>query len=96
MFEKLLSQGVQLITKVRKNMKNKPLPFMDKLLLKKRGLIESVNDRLKNGCQIEHHRHRSPFNFVVNLLSGLSSYQPQDKKPYIYISKNEQFMLRPA
>ena len=95
-FEKLFSQGIQLITKVRKNMKNKLLPLIDKLLLKKRGLIESVNDRLKNGCQIEHHRHRSPLNFVVNLLSGLSAYQLQEKKPSIYVSKKEQFILQAA
>ncbi len=47
---------------------------MDKLLLRKRALIESINDELKNMCQIEHTRHRSPTNFLVNLFSDLVAY----------------------
>ncbi|SDZ15294.1 Transposase DDE domain-containing protein [Nitrosomonas sp. Nm58] len=64
LFEQLWEQGVQLVTlvtKVRKNMKNKLLPLFDKLLLRKRSIIETVNDQLKNISQIEHSRHRSPF-----------------------------------
>jgi Transposase DDE domain len=52
-------------------MKNKLMPMIDKLLLRKRALIETVNDQLKNICQIEHTRHRSKINFLVNLLSEL-------------------------
>mgnify|MGYP001575673985 CR=1 FL=1 len=47
------------------------MPLMDKLLLRKWALIESINDELKNMCQIEHLRQRSPVNFLVNLFSGL-------------------------
>ena len=95
-FTELYEKGIQLITKIRKNMKNKLMPMMDKLLLKKRGLIESVNNQLKSGCQIEHHRHRSQINFVVNLFGGLAAYQLQDKKPSIYVSPQEVAMLQVA
>jgi len=67
LFERLYEQGVQLIMKLKKNMKNK-------LLLRKRAVIESVNDFLKNICQVEHSRHRSIHNFLVNLLAALSAY----------------------
>ena len=59
------------------------LGLQDKLLLKKRGVIESVNDILKNYCYIEHSRHRSPVNFFVNLLAGLIAYSFRDEKPSI-------------
>ncbi len=55
--------------------------MIDKILLRKRALIESVNDQLKNICQIEHSRHRSIFNFLVNLLAGLVAYTDAEKKP---------------
>jgi hypothetical protein len=76
---------VQLITKVRKNMKNKLLPLFDKLLLRKRSIIEAVNDQLKNISQIEHSRHRSPVNFFVNLIAGLVAYTFREKKPSLNI-----------
>jgi hypothetical protein len=82
LFEQLLDTfGVQLITKLRKNMKNRLLPLMDKLLLRKRAIIESVVDQLKNISQIEHTRHRSPINCFVNILAGLIAYCHQPKKP---------------
>ena len=81
LFELLFGRGVQLITKLKKNMKNKLLPLMDKLLTRKRALIETVNDQLKNISQIEHTRHRSVANFMVNLIAGLIAYTYQDKKP---------------
>ncbi|MBS4162864.1 hypothetical protein PRO82_000141 [Candidatus Protochlamydia amoebophila] len=49
----------QIFTKVKKKMKNKWTTLVDKLMLKKRAMIESVNHLLKSSCQIEHHRHRS-------------------------------------
>jgi hypothetical protein len=52
-------------------LKNRLVKLIDKILLRKRALIESINDQLKNMCQIEHSRHRSMFNFLVNLLVGL-------------------------
>jgi transposase len=82
LFEQLLDTlGVQLITKLRKNMKNRLMPLMDKLLLRKRALIESVVDQLKNISQIEHSRHRSPINCFINIIAGLIAYCHQPKKP---------------
>lgn len=77
----LLLHGVHLITKLRSNMRNRLLHVADKLLLRKRAIIESIVDQLKNICQIEHTRHRSPCNFLVNLLAGLIAYCHQPKKP---------------
>jgi hypothetical protein len=85
LFDTLFAQGVQLITKLRKDMKNKLLPMMDKLLLRKRSLIETVNDQLKNISQIEHSRHRSVPHFLVNLVAGLIAYTYQPKKPSLHI-----------
>lgn len=85
LFADLFAHGVRLITKVRKDMKNKLLPLMDKLLLRKRSLIETVNDQLKNISQIEHSRHRSVANFLVNLVAGLIAYTYQAKKPSLHI-----------
>jgi DDE family transposase len=82
LFEQLLDTfGVQLITKLRKNMKYRLLPLMDKLLLRKRAIIESVVDQLKNISQIEHTRHRSPINCFINIIAGLIAYCHQPKKP---------------
>lgn len=81
LFTRLYEEGIQLITKLKKGMKNKLMPVLDKLLLRKRGIVESVNDQLKNISQIEHTRHRSVFNFFVNLLAGLIAYTWQEKKP---------------
>ena len=77
--------GVQLITKLKANMKNRLLPLADKLLLRKRAIIETVLDQLKNISQIEHTRHRSVNNFVVNLLCGLIAYCHQPKKPSLHL-----------
>lgn len=85
LFANLLAQGVQLITQLRKDMRNKLLPLFDKLLLRKRSLIETVNDQLKNICQIEHSRHRCVVNFLVNLAAGLIAYTYQEKKPSLHI-----------
>jgi hypothetical protein len=68
---------------VRKNMRERRRAYTDKLLLRKRALIESVNDQLKNVCQIERSRHRSPYNFLVHLVAGLIAYCHQPKKPSI-------------
>ena len=81
--EELAQSGINLITGIKKNMKNKLYTLMDKILLRKRPIIETVNDQLKNISNIEHSRHRSPNNFIVNLLSGLIAYTHQAKKPKI-------------
>lgn len=85
LFVELLENGVELITKQKKNTKNPGmLHLTDRLLLRKRAVIESVNDFLKNTFQIEHSRHRSRCNFVVNLVAGLAAYSFLPKKPSIY------------
>jgi transposase len=75
--------GIELITKLRRKMKNQLMQMSDKLLLRKRGIIETINDQLKNISQIEHTRHRSPVNFLVNLVCGLIAYCHQPKKPSV-------------
>ena len=82
LFEQLLETfNLQLITKLRKNMKNRLMPWIDKLLLRKRAIIECVIDQLKNISQIEHTRHRSPINAFLNIIAGLIAYCHQPKKP---------------
>ena len=85
LFAKLFQEDVQLITGIRKNMQNRLMPWADKLLLRKRAIIETINDQLKNISQIEHSRHRSFVNFFVNLLAGLIAYCLQPKKPSLHI-----------
>jgi hypothetical protein len=87
LFEQLMGHGIQLITKLKSNMKNKLMLMSDKLLLRKRSIIETINDQLKNISQIEHSRHRSPINFLVNLVSGLIAYTHQTKKPSLDLSQ---------
>jgi len=81
LFEKLFVDDIHLITKIRKNMKNALMHIFDKITLRKRALIETINDLLKNGCQIEHTRHRCFTNFVGNLVAGLIAYNLAPKKP---------------
>jgi hypothetical protein len=83
----LFEQGLQLITRLRKNMKNHLMHLSDKLLVRKRAIIESIIDQLKNISQIEHSRHRSPTNFVVHLLAGLLAYSHQEKKPGLHLDQ---------
>lgn len=81
----LWNDGVDLIYKLRKNMKKQNLSDIDKVLLRKRALVECVNDELKNICSIEHTRHRSPKGFMINLISGLCAYHFLPKKPSLNI-----------
>lgn len=83
LFKELFEDGVELITNVKSNMKNQFLHLTDKIMLRKRFIIETINDQLKNISDIEHSRHRSPTNFMINLLAGLVSYCYQEKKPAI-------------
>jgi len=89
----LKQQGVELITKLRKNMKPKLLNLVDKILLRKRTLIETVNDQLKNICQIEHTRHRNPINAFVHLIAGLVAYTWQEKRPALSWTREEEEIL---
>ncbi len=84
----LFAQGLELLTKIRKNMKNRLMRLWDKLLLRKRALIESINDQLKNISQIEHTRHRSVTGFMVNLVAGLVAYTYQPKKPSLGLRRD--------
>ena len=93
LFEELWEKGVRLITKLRKGMHNKLMSLCDRLLLRRRGLIESVHNKLKNSCQIEHHRHRSPWNFLVNLLSGLIGYSQDPQKPTLHMERDDMLLI---
>ena len=73
--------GIDFVTKVRKNRKPVALDPFDQAMLRQRSLVETVIDELKNLCQIEHTRHRSPINFAVNLLAGLVAYCLMPNKP---------------
>ncbi len=84
--EELWDKGVQLITKLRRNMKPVVLDDFDKILLPKRSLIETINEQLKNISQLEHSRHRSLTGFVLNLVTALVVYSFQTKKPSLHLS----------
>ena len=85
LFEKLLEKNITLVTRAKKNRKNKLINLYDRLMLRKRTVIESVNDFLKNICNIEHSRHRSMANFLVNFVSALAAYS--------FLLKNLLFVL---
>ncbi len=85
--ESLFNRGLKLITRIRKNMKAKLMLLQDKVLLRERGIIETVNDQLKNTSQIEHTRHRLKYDFLVNILCGIIAYGLQPKKPKLNFSK---------
>ncbi len=79
----LFNDGIHYVTGVRKNMKNQVMSLYDKIMLRKRSIIETINDQLKNICMIEHSRHRSFHNFINNILSGIIAYSFLPKKPSI-------------
>ena len=90
----LSQQAVELVTRSKKNQKNSvPLPLEDKVLLRKRAIIETIIDQLKNISQIEHTRHRSFWNFLVNLLAGLIAYSWREKKPRLNPDVKELMLL---
>jgi len=93
LFDQLYEQGVQLITPIRKNMKIRLMPLIDKILLRKRAIIETINDQLKNISQVAHTRHRSVTNFLVNLVAGLIAYTHQPKKPSLNLSRADSTLL---
>jgi hypothetical protein len=93
LFKELFDRGLQLVTGIRKNMKNHLMPMMDKVLLRKRAIIETVNDQLKNISQVAHTRHRSLNNCLVNVVAGLLAYTFQPKKPSLNLSDKEAALL---
>ena len=85
LFQRLFVDGIQLITKLKSNMKGALMTVSDRVLLRKRAIIESVNDELKNIAQIKHSRHRSVCNFAANLLGAVAAYCYFPKKPSIQV-----------
>ena len=86
LFGNLFLNDIQLVTKVKNNMKNSLMSIADKIQLRKRALIETINDELKNIAQIEHSRHRSFSNFIANSLSAIAAYCCFEKKPAIDVN----------
>jgi len=87
LFKELYLNGIKLITKIKKNMKNKLMELFEKFLLRKRGVIESVGNLLKNYFKMQHTRHRSMWNFFINLFSSLAAYNLKERKPSIFKEK---------
>jgi hypothetical protein len=85
LFEEFYQQGLRLVTKVRRGMKNQLVELDDKLRLKKRALIESVNDILMSVFDVDHTRHRSPVNALVHTLAGLVAYHFYEHKPCVFV-----------
>lgn len=95
LFETLFNDGIHLVTGIRNNMKNCLMPLRDKILLRKRSVIETINDELKNICHVEHSRHRSTHNFIMNIIAALVAYCFFPKKPSINVEweESDQFAL---
>ena len=91
LFQKLYCKGVHVVTKIRNNMKNKLMDIGDKIMLKKRGIIESVGAVFKEDLNIEHSRYRSPITLFINVFSALIAYSFRKNKPSIY--KNNSGLL---
>lgn len=89
LFEEMLDLGVQIVTQLRSKMKPKIMPLADRLMLKKRSLIESVFHILKDMLHIDHSRHRSPQNFLINILAALTAYCFYPNKPTIRLEKTD-------
>jgi len=85
LFEALFYDGVHLVTGIKSNMKNKLMSVRDKILLRKRSVIETINHELKNICHVEHSRHRSTHNFIMNIIATLVAYCFFQKKPSINV-----------
>ena len=85
LFNKLWFDGIHIITTIKKNMKDRYITMNDRIILRKRALIETINDELKNICQVEHTRHRSLDNFFTNVMAGLIAYSYMPKRPSINV-----------
>jgi hypothetical protein len=83
----LEQQGLRFITKVRKKMKKKMHSAYEKFFLGQRGVVETIIDQLKNLYHVEHSRHRSPINFLVNTVAALVAYAWRPHKPKIKMNK---------
>ncbi len=74
LFAFLFDKGVHIVTGIRTNMKNRLMDVHDKIMLRKRSIIETINDMLKNVAQIVHTRHRSISNYIVNYCCPVKSF----------------------
>ena len=88
LFERLIGRGLKLVTGIKKTMKNKLMEVHDKVMLRKRSLVETVFDYLKNKFNLQHTRHRSQINFLIHILSTVIAYQFKRNKPSISFGKN--------
>ncbi|SFG45283.1 transposase, partial [Prevotella sp. KH2C16] len=89
-------QGIHLVHGLKANMKNKLMPMWDKIMLRKRYIIECINELLKNKANLVHSRHRSIHNFMMNLCSALAAYCFFDNKPEalpVHVEKSRQLEL---
>ena len=97
LFDMLFEDGIHLVTGIRTNMKNKLMPMWDKIMLRKRCIIETINDMLKNTAQLVHSRHRSVNNFIMNMVAALAAYCFFDNKSQAlqgyYIENTKQLMM---
>ena len=80
-FKTLYKRGLKLVTGIRRNMKNYLIDLADKKSLRKRFCIETIFGFLKNSMNLEHTRHRSPINFLVNLIAALTAYSLTKGQP---------------
>lgn len=88
LFEELFTQGVKLITKIKKNMKNCLMELADKLMLMRRSFIETIFSSMKSLGTLIHHRHRCPINAFAHLIAGLINYQLKPSKPSFHALTN--------
>ena len=93
LFEKLFGHGLQLITRLKSKMKSRLIPLFDKLLLRKRAIIETIIDQLKNIMQLEHSRHRGVPHYFADILAGLIAYTYQEKLPSLNLAPRQQKIL---
>ncbi|NGX30436.1 MAG: hypothetical protein KR126chlam4_00460 [Candidatus Anoxychlamydiales bacterium] len=84
-----MKRGLKLVTSFKSNMKNKLMDLKDKILLRKRALIETINDQLKNISHLEHSRHRGIGIFFINALAAMIAYMHQPKKPKLRMDNDE-------
>lgn len=94
LFRRLFARGVRLVTRIRSNMRNALMPLFDKLLLRKRAIVETVIDQLKNVCQVEHSRHRSPLNYFADIVAGLVAYTYGEKLPSLNLRPHDLQLLK--
>jgi hypothetical protein len=93
LFEFFYEKGLMLVTKIRSNMKNTLVKMDQKIKLRKRAVIESVNDILTSVFDIEHSRHRKPVNAFAHLFSGLIAYCFYENKPAVYLPQDHNLVL---